>query len=171
MGPALRLTDPSRCSPTRLAPSLSLPCFGGEGNHELPARLARRWTHDLPPRFTGRRDSRTPSPVRGRGRAGWGFGFAGLSEAAGAALRPCVKLAVRGGFWAVATFFWPKPHRRRIQAQSRRGRRQSTEEISRPTLGRRWGAGHAPRRERPASPAFGRAARTIISNACQELLQ
>lgn len=104
-----------------LGPHPSLPRFAGEGTHELPPHLARRW------------DSRTPSPVRafcGRGRAGWGFGFAGLSEAAGAALRARVRLAVRVAFWAAATFFWPEPHRRRIPAPSRRGRRQPTGEIS-----------------------------------------
>ena len=39
-----------------------------------------------------------------------------------------------------------------------------------PRLARRWGAGRAPRRERPANPAFGKAAASIFANACQEPL-
>ncbi|MGH8592226.1 MAG: NYN domain-containing protein [Gammaproteobacteria bacterium] len=50
-----------------------------QGRNPHPDPRYRR--EGLPPRFTGQRDLRSPSPVRafcGRGRAGRGFGFAGL---------------------------------------------------------------------------------------------
>jgi hypothetical protein len=126
-------------------PTLITAIAGREITNSLRA-LQGDGTHEFPPLSALFADG---------GRGGVGFGFAGLSEAAGAALRPCLKLAVRGGFWAVATSFGLSLVAVAYKPPSRRGRRQPTGEISRPTLDRRWGAGRARRRERPALPSEG----------------